>query len=242
MDNAPTPTPTPTPASSGPPALAEGAAPQWHPGDEIVLHGTPAAYNYTYGPVLVYEGPRSIDAIYKQGEPVVVVADMIPIAELRKIELTRVRGWIFEQGTVLDDELYNFLVTEKRAAVIGCETALYFAERGAGWAIVDGVNGLVCFNPSARTLRNFQEVRVDGPPERDPMEAAVDALHLVVEAKAAEKRKLAEQGIEIADPQKLSPKEIAKLGEQQPGLVMSILSGLPLPEQPKQLPGAKKKR
>ena len=90
----------------------------------LLLKGTSAAANYTFGPALVYRGPASIDRIYKQGEPVVVIADMIPLDELRRIELTRVRGFVFEQGdAVQDEDMFNYLMTEKRAAVISCERA-----------------------------------------------------------------------------------------------------------------------
>src|SRR5262245_41151014 len=130
----------------------------------VTLQGIPAAYNYTYGPALIYEGPSSIDRIYKQGIPVVVVCEgTIPMDELRRIELTRVRGFIMEGGRATDEDLYNFLMNEKRAAVIGCAGATQYILEGE-WICVDGVEGIVCIDPDEYTLGTFEAKRAEGPP------------------------------------------------------------------------------
>ncbi|GIW70919.1 MAG: hypothetical protein KatS3mg102_0461 [Planctomycetota bacterium] len=230
-------------SGEGPPAEAPAGGPgerpvrivymenpeRYRPGDEVTLQGIAAAWNYTYGPIYLYEGPRSIDEIYRLGEPVVVFAETIPMEELRKIELTRVRGFVFEGGSAADDELYNFLFTENRAAVIGCTGALFFAEQNPGaWVIVDGVLGLVCFNPSAETLERFQRVRAQGPPERDRTTAIAQHFNTILEGKLEEKRRREAAGEPVGHPT-FTPQQAQQAQAAAPGLVLSLLSGLPLP-------------
>jgi len=208
--------------------------PPYQPGDEIILRGKPACWNYTFGPAYVYKGPRSIDEIYHMGEPVIVVCDRIPMDELRKIELSRVRGFVFEEGSSQDEELFNFLVTEKRASVLSCPAASYFAREG-GWVIVDGVQGLVCFNPTGATLQRFEEVRKEGPPERERMDAVVGMLDQMVQD-AAEKREQDKEEGTYVDPHDhhVTPKEAVQMQKEAPGLILQVLAGLPI----KGAPGA----
>jgi hypothetical protein len=198
----------------------------------LLLKGTSAALNYTYGPALVYRGPRSIDKIYKSGEPVVVIADMIPLDELRRIELTRVRGFVFEQGNAVEDEdLYNFLMTEKRAAVLSCESATDFICDG-DMVIVDGTQGYVCLQPTDEVLADFQKTRKLGPPTdrgaavQNMAKAILDGLVKEREAKEARGEKIMKSG------EVISVAEAKALSAAQPGIIYQLLSGLPLPNSP----------
>jgi hypothetical protein len=195
----------------------------------IIIQGTAAAFNFTYGPALIYRGPRSIDEIYRQGEPVVVFADMIPIEELRKIELTRVRGFVFEEGTAADDEIYNFLMNEKRAAVIGAAGALDVIEPGK-WVIVDGVEGYVCIDPTPEMLERFQEHRKKGPPKDTATQTAA-LLRATIEgvAKQREEEKAKKEEAQ-AKLEQFSKDDVKRyLAQPEAGLIGMLLTGLPIP-------------
>jgi hypothetical protein len=197
----------------------------------ILFKGTPAAFNYTYGPALIYRGPRDIDRIYKQGEPVVVVADVIPVDELRKIELTRVRGWVFEEGRATDEDLYNFLFTEKRAAVISCKGARKFICDG-DMVAVDGIKGLVCLRPNDETLAAFQEDRKKGPPT-DKGAAIQSFAKSIMDGLLEERKEKEERGEEVKKTGEVMTKEEAKeAAKNAPGLIYQLLSGIPLPNSP----------
>jgi hypothetical protein len=197
----------------------------------ILMKGTPVAFNYTYGPALIYRGPRSIDAIYRQGEPVVVIADMIPMDELRRIELTRVRGFVFSKGTALDEDHYNFLNQEKRAAVIGCELAMEYICEG-DMVIVDGVEGLVCLQPNEETLEAFQEQRKKGPPSEKGI-AIQKIARAMLDGLVQERAEAEARGEKIMKSgEVISKEEALALSKNQPGLIYQILSGLPLPNSP----------
>ncbi|MFC1706203.1 hypothetical protein ACFL59_05170 [Planctomycetota bacterium] len=217
-----------------PAELADQGLPvkRYQPDDEALLRARSAAYNRTYGPIHIYRGPKSMDEIYEMGEPVVVVADMIPMNELTRLELTRVRGFVFEEGSATkDDDLYNFLMNENRAAVIGCKGALYFARNGE-WVIVDGVNGVVCFNPSEETVARFQVVRADGVPERDEMQQVAETMNTFIEDAIEERIREKEAG-KKSDHDHMSKQEaIDAHDEGGPGLVLTLLSGLPIPGTP----------
>jgi hypothetical protein len=205
------------------------------PGEEVVIAGTGVAYNYTHGPIFIYRGPKSIDAIYHMREPVVVFAEMIPLDELQRLELTRIRGFVFEEGSPSDDEIYNFLNQEKRASVIGCTGAMFFAERSlraapGKWVIVDGVMGLVCFCPDEDTLEKFQEVRADGPPERDKSDELTAHFRKMLDAKIDEHERQEAAGTRLKHPHEMTNKEALVIQNDSPGLVMQLLSGLPVPE------------
>ena len=195
----------------------------------VLLRGTPAAFNYTYGPALLYQGPRSIDEIYRQGEPVVVIADLIPIEELRKIELTRVRGFVLEEGDPSEEDLFSFFMNENRATVIGCKGILDAVSPGQ-WVIVDGVEGVVCVDPTPEVLAEFQETRRKGAPKRDEADEAAKIVQTVVEGVD---RKRADRGAsgELAE-RALAARQAVAEKEEPPGLILQILAGLPLPGMP----------
>lgn len=198
----------------------------------MFLPGIAAAYNYTYGPVLVYKGPRSIDEIYRSGEPVVVVARKIPHHELRRIELTRVRGFVFMEGDPTDERLLNFLMKENRAAVIGCAGILDHVADGQ-WVIVDGVNGAVCVDPTPEALAAFEEDRRKGPP-KDMGTRVVALAQTLAQGLAGRKASATPPPEPPAQapgpaPERLGPGQAAP---PPPGLIERILAGLPLPARP----------
>ena len=198
----------------------------------LLMKGTSCAMNFTYGPALVYRGPKSIDRIYKLGEPVVVIADMIPLDEMRKIELTRVRGWVFEKGTATEDEdLFNFLMTEKRAAVISCEGATDHICDG-DMVIVDGTEGYVCLSPNDETLAAFQKTRKLGPPTEKS--AAVQSMaRAILDGLVKEREEKERKGEKIVKSGEVMTVAEAKAASAaQPGLIYQLLSGLPLPNSP----------
>lgn len=196
----------------------------------LLLKGTPAALNYTYGPALNYRGPKSIDLIYKQGEPVVVVAAMIPMDELRRIELTRVRGFVFEGGTALDEDLYNFLMNEKRAAVIGCKGATKYICDG-DMVAVDGVLGYIALSPTGELLERFQADRKKGPPSEKGRAIEIMARTLFESLKKEREEQIA-RGQEPEKPPTQAEVYKAWKDGKHPGLVYQLLSGLPLPNSP----------
>ncbi|MCP6756885.1 hypothetical protein NL533_35185, partial [Klebsiella pneumoniae] len=73
-----------------------------------ILKGLGAAWNFTMGPVFIYEGPASIGAINKVIEPVVVVAHYIPEMELKKIDRFRVRGYVIETANIIDPTYWMY--------------------------------------------------------------------------------------------------------------------------------------
>jgi hypothetical protein len=196
----------------------------------MLFKGLPAGFNFTSGPAMHYEGPRTIDKIYKLGEPVILLADMIPMDELRKIELTRIRGFIFSEGDpVADEDLYNFLFTEKRAAVLSCKDALDYICEG-DLVIVDGIDGLVCLDPNEETLRAFQEQRAKGAPDDKGAQLQRFAQAILHGLKAEREDAIARGEKVRSGP---VPKEEAlAIAKQQPGLIYQILAGLPLPNSP----------
>jgi len=196
----------------------------------ILFKGTPAGFNYTYGPALTYHGPKTIDVLYRLGVPVVLVADMIPMEELRKIELTRIRGFVFTQGNAVDDEdLYNFLITEKRAAVLSCKDAMDYICDG-DFVIVDGVDGHVCLSPNEETLAAFQAQRAKGPP--DEKGAQIRRFAAAMIEGMQKQREEAEALGQKAPGTPVTKEEALAMHKQAPGFVYQILAGLPLPNSP----------
>lgn len=124
--------------------------------------GLIGAWNYTYGPALVYEGKKSLDYIQRSGEPVVIVAASLPIHELLRVDIRRIRGFVLEK---LDNEgiMGIFLAQEKRAAVYNIPNVMADCETGT-WVIVDGVNGEVYFDPDEETVNRYYELRCAGAP------------------------------------------------------------------------------
>ncbi len=127
--------------------------------------GRGAAWNFTIGPAFRWRGPASIPAIEAACDPVVLFADYIEQDLLRKIDATRVRGYVFAQGTIIDPA-YWWLVEENRASVTCCPEALADVREGE-LVIVDGVRGIVYLDPDPQTRANYEQLRRLGPPPRD---------------------------------------------------------------------------
>ncbi|GIW70871.1 MAG: hypothetical protein KatS3mg102_0413 [Planctomycetota bacterium] len=132
-----------------------------------VYRGVGAAWNFTIGPVLRWRGPSSIDAINRLAEPAVVVADYIDEQRLRRIHVTRVRGFVIGRGSIIDPTFWWY-VQENRAAVVGCAEAVAAAREGE-LAIVDGVRGVVYLDPDPDTYAIYERLREIGPPRRDQL-------------------------------------------------------------------------
>lgn len=152
------------PADAPEPRPAPGSC-WWHPKRRV--KGLGAAWNFTMGPALIYEGRRSLDAIAKARDPVVVIAEYIPDEELRKMDKFRVRGFVIEKGSIIDPTYWIYR-DENRAAVVAAKDALLYAQNGEA-VIVDGVRGVVYFGPSPDTVENYAALRKLGPPMKDPI-------------------------------------------------------------------------
>jgi hypothetical protein len=127
--------------------------------------GIGAAWNFTAGPAYCYQGPSSIDEINYLPEPVVLFADYIPEDELKKIEVTRVRGIVIEAGSIIDPTFWWF-VDQNRASMVACIGVLQDVRHGE-YVIVDGVRGCVYLTPDAETHLNYERLRYFGPPQKD---------------------------------------------------------------------------
>jgi hypothetical protein len=187
----------------------------------IFLAGEGAALNYTYGPVYRYRGPRSIDEIYRMGEPVVVVARAIPLHELRRIETTRVRGFVFAEGDLTDEPLVSFLMNERRAAVLGVRGILERAVEGT-WVIVDGVNSVVVIDPTPEALLAFETERRSGPPKGVAEKSAIVARRVAASLRS---RRDAERGRPAVGDAAGGGAASRETGGA-PGLVERLLAGL----------------
>ncbi len=128
----------------------------------IALHGIPAACNYTVGPALIYTSTKSIDAIYHRKEPVVVIASYIPLPDLKKIDMKKVRGFVLEHGSPADPTYATYFL-EKRATVMGVGEAVD-KFRPEMPVYVDGVEGTVYLEPDEATVAQFDERRQAGSP------------------------------------------------------------------------------
>jgi len=128
----------------------------------IVRSGVGAAWNYTMGPAYFYRGRRSIDEIYSLRMPAVVVAERIPLADLTRIELTRVCGFVLGSGTTAEPEFF-FYMSKRRATVIAVPSIVEDV-RADDPIIVDGVSGTVYIQPDEPTIERYREMRHQGPP------------------------------------------------------------------------------
>lgn len=131
------------------------------------VRGLGAAWNFTMGPVLLYSGPQDLARIHALADPHIVVAKYIPEMDLKKMDRTRVRGFVIEKGSIVDPT-YWFFRDENRACVIGAEDAFELALEGES-AVVDGVRGVAYFGPDAGTLKDYEYLRSIGPPTDDPL-------------------------------------------------------------------------
>jgi hypothetical protein len=131
------------------------------------IRGVGAAWNFTIGPTFIYEGPQSIAALQEKIDPVVVVAKYIPEEEYKKIDRTRVRGVVLEEGSIIDP-VYWLLRDENRASIVSAKGALEMAVNEE-LCVVDGVRGAAIFGPSPRTVADYTHLRALGPPPEDPL-------------------------------------------------------------------------
>lgn len=131
----------------------------------VKLDGQGAAWNFTQGPALIWDGPGAINRINELSDPVVVVADYLSEDHLRMIEITRVRGFVLERGSLIDPT-YWWYQEENRAAVVTCVGALSKIKDGEV-LIVDGVRGVVYVEPDFETMQTYARLRKLGPPRKD---------------------------------------------------------------------------
>jgi hypothetical protein len=131
------------------------------------FRGRGAAWNFTIGPAHVWQGPASIEAVNGAKDPVVIFCDYIDMDTLRKVNVTRVRGYVFARGNVIDPA-YWWLVDENRASVTCCPEAVA-AVRSGETVVVDGVRGVVYLDPDPQTRANYERLRQIGPPRRDKL-------------------------------------------------------------------------
>ena len=134
------------------------------------LTGKSGAWNYTIGPAYIWRGQPSIVETRALHLPVVIVAQYIPAMELGILDLTRVLGFVIEEGK-LGDPSNVFYSSQHRACVIGAKGALGEIQAGQ-MLVVDGVNGKVFVDPDAETLAKYEELRKKGPPPEKPGIAA----------------------------------------------------------------------
>ncbi|MHC4831807.1 MAG: hypothetical protein ACYTFT_15850 [Planctomycetota bacterium] len=131
------------------------------------VRGIGAAWNFTMGDAFIYEGPHSIDKLNFLPIPVVVCASYIPEEELKRIDTSRVYGFLLEKGSIIDPT-YWFYVDENRASVVGCKGLLSQVRAGES-VIVDGVRGKGYLTPDSYTHANFERLRTLGPPQKDQL-------------------------------------------------------------------------
>ncbi|MFC1706205.1 hypothetical protein ACFL59_05180 [Planctomycetota bacterium] len=132
-----------------------------------MFEGIGAAWNFTLGPAYVYQGPSSIDEINFLPMPVVVIADYIPEEDLKKIEATRVYGFVFQRSSIVDPTFW-WLQDENRAAVVSCPGVVDGIQHGED-VVVDGVRGCVYADPDLHTRENYERLRTLGPPQKDQL-------------------------------------------------------------------------
>jgi hypothetical protein len=163
-------TATAPPPQALPPGAADPIEPSLPPSSLSLqpfrrVKGIGAAWNFTIGPALIYEGRKTIDVINKLNLPHVIIAEYLSEEELRKIELTRCLGFVIERGAMVDPTFWKFY-DENRATVICARNARAYA-RNKEPVIVDGVRGVALFGPDDASLDNYQALRKLGPPRED---------------------------------------------------------------------------
>lgn len=132
----------------------------------ITIDGISGAWNYTIGPVVVWEGLKSLDKINFRELPCIVVGKYIPVEQLAKIDFPRVLGFVLEEGGPGDPTLIIFS-NQHRATVLRAAGAVAQAKDGET-IVVDGVNGKVFFEPDEETLEKYRVLRKQGPPPEPP--------------------------------------------------------------------------
>jgi hypothetical protein len=134
----------------------------------IVHDGVIGAWNKTVGPAIIYESPKTLDAIQKSGDPfVVIVRDKIPLKNLFSTDTRHIRGWVLARCEK-DDIFSAFVVTQRRAAVRCVPGIVDDIENGdlkdGDLVAVDGVNGRVYVRPDEETVALFRELHKQPAP------------------------------------------------------------------------------
>jgi hypothetical protein len=132
----------------------------------ITIDGISGAWNYTIGPIVVWEGAKTLDKINFRAKPCVVVAKYIILEHLGKVDFPHVLGFVLEEGGPGDPSLIVYS-NQHRATVMRAAGALAAAKEGAT-VVVDGVNGKVFFEPDEATIEKYTELRRQGPPPEPP--------------------------------------------------------------------------
>ena len=134
--------------------------------------GIGVAWNYTIGPAVVYRDLTTLNIINTSTQPLVVMAHTLGIEELMRIDMTRARGFVFEEGSRADPTVV-FFSNQHRAAVLGATDVMAHVKDG-DTVIIDGVEGKVFVNPDGETLAHYETLRREGPPPEPP--SATDQL------------------------------------------------------------------
>ncbi|HVY62927.1 MAG TPA: hypothetical protein VHF22_14815, partial [Planctomycetota bacterium] len=132
----------------------------------ITIDGISGAWNYTIGPIVVWEGAKTLDVINFRAQPCVVVAKYIVLEHLGKVDFPHVLGFVLEEGGPGDPSLIIYS-NQHRATVMRAAGAVAAARNGET-VVVDGVNGKVFFEPDEATIEKYTELRKQGPPPEPP--------------------------------------------------------------------------
>ncbi|MFC1706204.1 hypothetical protein ACFL59_05175 [Planctomycetota bacterium] len=136
------------------------------PGRELVAFEALAPHpGYTVGPAFVWEDWSSVQSVFHQPMPVVVVASYLEIRMVQAMDLTRVLGIVVDHGSVVDP-LWDELVNLNRPTLIGAR-GIYDSVVPKETVIVDGALGYAVLRPSAELLDHYVELKGTRPP-REP--------------------------------------------------------------------------
>jgi len=145
------------------------------------IAGKSGCWNYTIGPAYIWKGQASLEECRALRLPVVIVAPYISAMELGILDLTRIMGFVIEEGK-LGDASNVFYSSQHRACVIGAKGALGEIRPGMT-VVVDGVDGKIFVDPDKPTLEKYEELRKKGPPPEKPGIAA-EMMNIAKDLKA----------------------------------------------------------
>jgi hypothetical protein len=184
-----------------------------------VYSGTSPYRGYTSGPAFRWEGIASMQALYRQGLPVVLIADYLGKRELEAMELTRVVGIVIDHGSPIDP-LWELLAPVARPSVVGARGIFAEVEPGET-VIVDGVAAQAVLRPTDAVARRQSGLKGTAPPREpkevrellgklcEPIRSAWEHKRRMLPFDCAEQRRLYEIAFKLAHRRQPSPEEDA---------------------------------
>lgn len=135
-------------------------------GEEQTLLGLCPVRGYTHGPAFCLEGWSSLEALAYQRTPVIVCTAYFEPRMLEKIDLTRVRGFVVEHGSLIDP-LWTTLAELSKPSLIGVPGLLAAVAPG-DMACIDGGEASLVLRPRPARLRKAERQRGLRPPAEPP--------------------------------------------------------------------------